>query len=131
MKQAEEDEYREFVVARLDRWRRTVYRLCRDWHTADDLVSITLARLYRTWPRVRKTENLDAYVRRCSPTPSSTRATEIHQVGPQDRMHLRTRTQYIQILSQSLASHGVVRPRHHVLTPITPLRRQRSSPAAP
>jgi RNA polymerase sigma-70 factor (sigma-E family) len=63
MRQAEEDEYREFVVARLDRWRRTAYLLCRDWHTADDLVSITLTRLYRTWTRVRRTENLDAYVR--------------------------------------------------------------------
>jgi RNA polymerase sigma-70 factor (sigma-E family) len=63
MRQAEEDDYREFVVARLDRWRRIAYLLCRDWHTADDLVSITLAKLYRTWARAKQAENLDAYVR--------------------------------------------------------------------
>jgi RNA polymerase sigma-70 factor, sigma-E family len=63
MRQAEEEEYREYVVARLDRLRRTAYLLCRDWHTADDLVSITLARLYRTWRRAKQMENLDAYVR--------------------------------------------------------------------
>jgi RNA polymerase sigma-70 factor (sigma-E family) len=63
MRQAEEEEYREYVVARLDRLRRTAYLLCGDWHTADDLVSITLARLYRTWRRAKQMENLDAYVR--------------------------------------------------------------------
>jgi RNA polymerase sigma-70 factor (sigma-E family) len=63
VRQADEDEYREFVVPRLDRWRRTAYLLCRDWHTADDLVSVTLTRLYRNWHRARQADNLDAYVR--------------------------------------------------------------------
>jgi RNA polymerase sigma-70 factor (sigma-E family) len=63
MNRADEDEYREFVHARLDRLRRTAYLLCRDWHTADDLVSVTLARLFRTWRRARQAGNLDAYVR--------------------------------------------------------------------
>ncbi|MEV4462284.1 SigE family RNA polymerase sigma factor [Micromonospora echinofusca] len=63
MKRADEDEYRQFVGARLDHLRRTAYLLCRDWHTADDLVSITLGKLYRAWPRVRAAENVDAYVR--------------------------------------------------------------------
>ncbi|MEU4378809.1 SigE family RNA polymerase sigma factor [Micromonospora echinofusca] len=64
MRRADEDEYRQFVGARLDHLRRTAYLLCRDWHTADDLVSITLGKLYRAWPRVRAAENVDAYVRR-------------------------------------------------------------------
>lgn len=63
VKQTDEDEYREFVVSRLDRWRRMAYLLCRDWHTADDLVSVTLTRLYRTWSRASRASNLDAYVR--------------------------------------------------------------------
>lgn len=63
MKQSHEDEYREFVTSRLDRLRRTAYLLCRDWHSADDVVSITLTRLYRTWERAREAANLDAYVR--------------------------------------------------------------------
>ncbi|RLK24301.1 RNA polymerase sigma-70 factor (sigma-E family) [Micromonospora sp. M71_S20] len=63
MKRADEDEYRQFVEARLEHLRRTAYLLCRDWHTADDLVSITLGKLYRAWPRVRAAENVEAYVR--------------------------------------------------------------------
>ncbi len=63
MRQSDEHDYREFVLSRLDRLRRTAYLLCRDWHTADDLVSITLGRLYRHWTRVRETTNPDAYVR--------------------------------------------------------------------
>lgn len=63
MRKADEEQYREFVVARLDRLRRTAYLLCRDWHTADDLVSITLSKLYRNWSRAVSAANLDAYVR--------------------------------------------------------------------
>jgi RNA polymerase sigma-70 factor (sigma-E family) len=60
---AEENDYREFVAARLDPLRRTAYLLCRDWHTADDLVSITLGKLYRHWRRVRAADSPDAYAR--------------------------------------------------------------------
>ena len=63
MNRAEEDEYRQFVIARLEPLRVTAYLLCRDWHTADDLVSITIGKLYRHWRRVRALEHVDAYVR--------------------------------------------------------------------
>lgn len=63
MKRAEEDEYRQFVTARLESLRVTAYLLCRDWHAADDLVSITIGKLYRHWRRVYAMENIDAYVR--------------------------------------------------------------------
>ncbi len=63
MKRTEESEYHEFVVSRLEPLRRTAYLLCRDWHTADDLVSITLGKLYRHWRRAVAAQNLDAYVR--------------------------------------------------------------------
>src|SRR5690606_42064240 len=43
--------------------RRTAYLLCQDWHTADDLVSITIGKLYRHWRRVRRADNVEAYVR--------------------------------------------------------------------
>lgn len=59
-----EEAFREFVVSRLDALRRTAYLLCRDWHTADDLVSTAAVKLYRHWGRVREVENLDGYVRR-------------------------------------------------------------------
>lgn len=63
MRPAEEQEFREFVVARMERLRRTAYLLCRDWHAADDLVSITIGKLYRRWRRARAAANLDAYAR--------------------------------------------------------------------
>jgi RNA polymerase sigma factor (sigma-70 family) len=60
---ADEAEYREFVVARLRQLRRAAYLLCRDWHTADDLVAIAMDKLYRRWPRRADIDNLDAYLR--------------------------------------------------------------------
>jgi RNA polymerase sigma-70 factor (sigma-E family) len=47
----------------MDVLRRTAYLLCHDWHTADDLVSTTLAKLYDKWRRARQADNIDAYVR--------------------------------------------------------------------
>ena len=41
----------------------TAYLLCRNWHIADDLVSITIGKLYRHWRRARAMEHVDAYVR--------------------------------------------------------------------
>lgn len=58
-----EDEYREFVVARLDKLGRFAYLLCRDWHRAEDAVQTALTRLYLGWGRV-PLRSPDAYVRR-------------------------------------------------------------------
>jgi len=41
--------------------RRTAYLLCRDWHLAQDLTQITLSRLYASWRKVVKADNVDAY----------------------------------------------------------------------
>ncbi|MDX3189238.1 SigE family RNA polymerase sigma factor [Streptomyces sp. MN03-5084-2B] len=64
MKRSEEAGYRDYVTTRMEVMRRTAYLLCRDWHLADDLVSITIGKLYRHWPRASRVEHLDAYVRR-------------------------------------------------------------------
>jgi len=63
VRRSDEAQYRDFVVARLDRLRRSAYLLCRDWHLADDLVSITLTKLYRNWRRASEAASLDSYVR--------------------------------------------------------------------
>jgi RNA polymerase sigma-70 factor (sigma-E family) len=60
----DEDEFREFVEARMERWRRTAYLMCQDWHTADDLVSVTVAKLYRNWSTVSRADNPDAFAQR-------------------------------------------------------------------
>ena len=64
MKRSDENAYREYVIGRMEVMRRTAYLLCRDWHTADDLVSITISKLYRHWPRVGRMTSVDAYVRK-------------------------------------------------------------------
>ena len=64
MKRSEETAYREYVTSRMNVMRRVAYLLCRDWHTADDLVAITIGKLYRHWPRVAPSTGVDAYVRR-------------------------------------------------------------------
>jgi RNA polymerase sigma-70 factor (sigma-E family) len=62
MRATEEAAFREYVVARMERLRRTAFLYCRDWHTADDLVSTTLTKLYQHWSRAQRAGNLDAYV---------------------------------------------------------------------
>jgi len=56
--------FREYVGSRLDPLRRTAYLMCGDWHTADDIVSTALLKLYRDWRRISRMEHLDAYARR-------------------------------------------------------------------
>ena len=62
MKRVDEDEYRSYVMARMDRMQRAAYLLCRDWHTAEDLVAVTFGKLYRNWSRAQQANSLDAYV---------------------------------------------------------------------
>ncbi len=64
MERADEDDFHAYVSQRLDGWRRTAYLLCQDWHTADDLVSITVTKLFRNWRKVRAADNRDAYAQR-------------------------------------------------------------------
>jgi RNA polymerase sigma-70 factor (sigma-E family) len=63
VKPSDEQAYREYVVARIDALRRTAYLLCHDWHLADDLVSITLDKLYWRWRLAWQSSNPEAYVR--------------------------------------------------------------------
>ena len=48
-----DDEYTEYISARLTSLRRTAYLLCQDWHRADDLVQSTITQLYVHWGRAR------------------------------------------------------------------------------
>jgi RNA polymerase sigma-70 factor (sigma-E family) len=59
----DEAECREYVSARLEHLRRVAYLLCQDWHAADDLVSTVLLKVFMSWRRVRRADNVDAYVR--------------------------------------------------------------------
>jgi RNA polymerase sigma-70 factor (sigma-E family) len=64
LRKADEEQFHDFVAARMDRWRRSAFLLCRDWHTADDLVSVTVAKLFENWRKVSRADNPDAYAQR-------------------------------------------------------------------
>lgn len=64
MRADEEREYVEYVTVRTPPLQRTAYFLCGDEDRGADLVQTVLTTLYVRWPRVRRMENVDAYVRR-------------------------------------------------------------------
>jgi RNA polymerase sigma-70 factor (sigma-E family) len=63
MQAALEQEYVEFVTARIPALRRLAFSLCGDAHRGDDLVQQTITRLYLSWRRARAATSLDGYAR--------------------------------------------------------------------
>jgi RNA polymerase sigma-70 factor (sigma-E family) len=61
---SDEDDFRDYVATRMEGWRRTAYLLCRDWHAADDIVSIAVGKVYDHWRKVGRADNRDAYAQR-------------------------------------------------------------------
>ncbi|GAA4461622.1 SigE family RNA polymerase sigma factor [Phytohabitans houttuyneae] len=59
-----DQDYVAYVGPRLERLRRVAYLLCHDWHRADDLVQVTVTRLYVHWRRVQGADDIDRYVHR-------------------------------------------------------------------
>jgi RNA polymerase sigma-70 factor (sigma-E family) len=57
-------EFSEFMQGRWKQLVRLGYGLTGDQQLAEDLAQTALARAYAAWPRVRRTGNPDAYVRR-------------------------------------------------------------------
>src|SRR4051794_3323641 len=64
MRARDDREFTEFVQVRLDGLRRFAYLLAGDPHGGDDVVSATLAKLYRHWGKVSQLEHVDGYLRR-------------------------------------------------------------------
>jgi RNA polymerase sigma-70 factor (sigma-E family) len=58
-----DDEFADYVTARLGMLRWIAYLLCQDWHRADDLVQAAIIRLYVHWGRAASVGNTDAYAR--------------------------------------------------------------------
>jgi RNA polymerase sigma-70 factor (sigma-E family) len=56
--------YRDYAAGRLAPLRRLAYLICGDWHLAEDAVSTVMTKLYVIWPKIRRDDNVDAYVRR-------------------------------------------------------------------
>ena len=64
MRAADEALFGEYVRARWLHLVRTAYLLTGDRHAAEDVVQSTLTKAYRSWSRVLRSDNPDAYVRR-------------------------------------------------------------------
>jgi RNA polymerase sigma-70 factor (sigma-E family) len=58
-----DDEFARYVGARGQALRITAYRLCHDWHHAEDITQQALITLYRVWPRLDNRGSIDAYAR--------------------------------------------------------------------
>ena len=59
-----QQDYVDYLTARLPYLRRTAYLLCGDVHRAEDVVQGTAVTLYLKWQRARAADNIDAYVHR-------------------------------------------------------------------
>jgi RNA polymerase sigma-70 factor (sigma-E family) len=58
-----DNEFADYMSARLPSLRRLAVLLCQDWHRADDLVQATMTKLYLHWARAANADSTDAYVR--------------------------------------------------------------------
>ncbi len=61
---APDDEFVAYYAARADHLRNTAYLLCGDWHLAEDLMQISVTKLYKAWRRIERHDTLDQYARR-------------------------------------------------------------------
>ncbi len=58
-----DQEFTDYVAAKLGSLRRLAYLLCQDADHVDDLVQAAITRLYVHWGRASAVDNLDAYTR--------------------------------------------------------------------
>ena len=63
MRSQDEQQYVDYVTARLPTLRRLAGSLAKDSHKADDIVQTAITKLYVHWHRAKAADNLDAYVR--------------------------------------------------------------------
>jgi RNA polymerase sigma-70 factor (sigma-E family) len=59
-----QQEFVDYVSARMARLHRAAYLMCGDPHRADDLVQASLISLYARWRHAKQATNIDAYVHR-------------------------------------------------------------------
>jgi RNA polymerase sigma-70 factor (sigma-E family) len=57
----DDDSFSEFAVAVTPKLFRSALLMCGDWHLAEDLVQITLGKLYVAWPKVERADSTQAY----------------------------------------------------------------------
>ena len=60
---SDEAEYVAAIAPRLPQLRRAAFLLCGDWERGDDTLQRALADIFAKWGRIRRADNLDAYIR--------------------------------------------------------------------
>jgi RNA polymerase sigma-70 factor (sigma-E family) len=58
------EEFAEFAQTAAPQLRRTAFLLCGNWHTAEDLVQTTLAKVFVSWRKIRRRDAVHAYAAR-------------------------------------------------------------------
>ena len=58
------EEFAEFAETASPQLRRTAFLLCGNWHTAEDLVQTTLAKVFVSWRKIRRRDAVRAYAAR-------------------------------------------------------------------
>ena len=58
------EEFSEFAHGAAGRLCRTAFLLCGNWHTAQDLTQMTLAKVFVSWRRINRRDGVDAYAHR-------------------------------------------------------------------
>ena len=58
------EDFVEFAETASLQLRRTAFLLCGNWHTAEDLVQTTLAKVFVAWGRIRRSSSAESYARR-------------------------------------------------------------------
>ena len=64
MQATDEASYKDFVTARRRALLRTAFLMTGDWYAAEDLVQEALTKLYVSWRRVHRDDDMMAYARR-------------------------------------------------------------------
>jgi len=57
-----DEEFADYIAARLPSLRWLAFLLCQDWHRADDLAQSAAVKAYRHWSKASSADNTDAYV---------------------------------------------------------------------
>lgn len=73
MRSDHEADFRTFAASRWPYLVRVAYLLTGDRHDAEDLAQVVLTKTYRSWRRVRRANNVDAYMRRILATSNADR----------------------------------------------------------
>ena len=64
MRAEDEARFREFATEQAAALRRWAYLFCGDWHLAEDLMQISLVKIYRAWARIDRYEATGNYARK-------------------------------------------------------------------